>query len=251
MLPEKDLGNKILLILLSLLFINPLCAEEAVTINFGVAVFKPYSSIDESTGRCVGIGFDATKQLLKTYNIEINPSCASPARIYRSLSNGKVDLSLNIKSTLAVQDNVTFTTIPFDALILNFHTNPDINNVNNKIAAIRGYDYHGFRDSLIQKGFEFVDVSNVEDAIRIFANKRTKYLLSYEGPLKAYVESKDESNNKIELLTLNNAKSELLIAIPTHYAISKKSPHHDILVKVFNELDKKTADQTYHIDAFK
>jgi polar amino acid transport system substrate-binding protein len=241
------LGKIIKLISLTLLFIKPLYAEEAITINVGVTVFKPYSSIDESTGQCVGSGFDITRELLEPYNIKINSSCAAPARVYRSLSSGTVDLSLNIKSTLALQNKVTFTTIPFDALILNFYTNPDISNVNNKIASIRGYDYNGFRETLIQKGFEFVDLSNVEDAIRIFANKRTKYLLAYEGPLNAYVENEKD---KAELRTLHNAQSELLIVIPTHYAISKASPHHDLLVNVFNQLEKAAKGQQYHLEAF-
>jgi polar amino acid transport system substrate-binding protein len=211
-------------------------------------MFKPYSSIDENTGKCTGIGFDATKQLLRAYNIEIQASCAVPARIFRSLSSGIVDLSLNIKSTSAIQDKVTFTTIPFDALTLNFYSNPNISHDNNKIAVIRGYDYHGFRNKLIQQGFELVDVSNVEDAVRIFANERTKYLLSYEGPFKAYI--KNEKSKKA-LLTLTEAQAKLLVSIPTHYAISKTSPHHDALVKAFKEIDKVTPTSKYHLDAFK
>jgi len=242
------LGQRITLILLTLLFIKPLCAAEVITINVGVTVFKPYSSIDESTGQCVGSGFDITKKLLKPYNIEVNASCSAPARVYRSLSSGTVDLSLNIKSTLALQDKVTFTTIPFDALVLNFYSNPDVSSMNNKIAAIRGYDYNGFKDTLIQKGFEFVDVANAEDAIRLFANKRTKYLLSYEGPFNGYI---DNEKGETELLTLNNAQSELLVSIPTYYAISKASPHHALLVKVFKQLEKKAQGQHYYINAFK
>jgi polar amino acid transport system substrate-binding protein len=247
-LSEKCLRKPLTLILLTLLLVKPLCAKEAITINVGVTVFKPYSSIDESTGQCVGSGFDITKKLLEPYNIQINPSCSAPARVYRSLSSGTVDLSLNIKSTLALQGKVTFTTIPFDALILNFYTNPDISNVDNKIASIRGYDYTGFRKTLIQKGFEFVDVANAEDAIRIFANKRTKYLLSYEGPMNAYVENE---KGKAELLTLNNTQSELLISVPTYYAISKASPHHELLVQVFTKFEKAAKGLKYHLNGFK
>jgi polar amino acid transport system substrate-binding protein len=247
-LTEKDLAKNIILVILMLLSTKSLYAEDALTINVGVSEFKPYSSIDPNTGQCVGSGFDLTKQLLEPYNIKIKTSCAAPARIYRSLSSGTVDLSLNIKSTLAIQDKVTFTTIPFDALILNFYANSDNSNGNNKIASIRGYDYNGFRDSLSQQGFEFVDVSNAEDAVRLFANKRTGYLLSYAAPFKYYIENE---KSQLELLILTNAITELLLAIPTHYAISKASPHHDVLVNVFKELDKATTDQKYHIDAFK
>lgn len=231
-----------------LFYTKTLYAEDALTINVGVSVFKPYSSIDPNTGQCVGSGFDLTRQLLEPYNIKIKTSCAAPARIYRLLSSGTVDLTLNIKSTLAVQDKVTFTTIPFDALILNFYANPDKKNGNKKIASIRGYDYNGFRESLTQQGFEFVDVSGASDAIRLFANKRTSYLLSYAGPFKYYIENE---KSQPELLTLTNAITELLLAIPTHYAISKASLHHDVLVGVFKEVDKVITEQAYHVDAFK
>ena len=245
---ENRLRTSITFLVLTLLFGKFLAAEEALDINFGVAIFKPYSSIDENTGKCIGIGFDVTKKLLQPKSIEINNSCAAPARIYRSLSSGTVDLSLNIKSTLAVQDKVTFTNIPFDALMLNFYTNPDNARVDKKIAAIRGYDYNGFRETLIQQGFEFVDVSNSDDAIRIFANKRTKYLLSYKGPFEDY--TKNQQSEK-ELLTLTSAHTELLIAVPTFYAISKASAHHDALVSAFKEIESAATDVEFHLDAFK
>lgn len=233
---------------LTILFSKFLAAEEALNINFGVAIFKPYSSIDENTGECVGLGFAVTKKLLKPKSIGINNSCAAPARIYRSLSSGIVDLSLNIKSTLAVQDKVTFTNIPFDALMLNFYTNTDNARVDKKIAAIRGYDYNGFRATLTQQGFEFVDVSDSEDAIRIFANNRTKYLLSYQGPFEDYTMNQQSEK---ELLTLTGAHIELLIAVPTYYAISKASAHHDALVNAFNEIENTATNLEFHLDAFK
>jgi polar amino acid transport system substrate-binding protein len=242
------LRKSITFFVLTVLFSKCIAAQEVLNINFGVAIFKPYSSIDENTGECVGIGFAVTKKLLQPKSFQINITCAAPARIYRSLSSGTVDLSLNIKSTLAVQDKVTFTTIPFDALMLNFYTNPDNALVDKRIAAIRGYDYNGFRATLTQQGFEFVDVSDSEDAIRIFANKRTKYLLSYKGPFEDYtINQKSEK----ELPTLTSAHTELLVAVPTYYAISKASVHHDVLVNVFSEIEQAATDNEFYIDAFK
>lgn len=240
--------KSITFLVLTTLFSKSLAAEETLTINFGVAIFKPYSSINETTGECTGIGFAITKKLLQPKSIQINNSCAAPARIYRSLSSGIVDLSLNIKSTLAVQDKVTFTNIPFDALMLNFYTNLDNAQIDKRIAAIRGYDYNGARETLTQQGFEFVDVSNAEDAIRMFANKRTKYLLSYKGPFEDYTKNQQ---SKKELLTLNSAHTELLVAIPTYFAISKASVHHDALVNAFSEIENAATELEFHIDAFK
>ena len=242
------MGKSITFLVLTILFSKCLAAEEALTINFGVAIFKPFSSIDEKTGECVGIAFAVTKKLLESKSIQLDFSCAAPARIYRSLSSGIVDLSLNIKSTLAVQDKVTFTTIPFDALILNFYSNTDNAQTDKRIAAIRGYDYNGFRETLAQQGFEFVEVSNSEDAIRIFANKRTKYLLSYKGPFEDYAANQ---TSQTETLTLTNAHTELLAAIPTYYIISKASAHHDALVNAFSEIEEAATDREFHLDAYK
>jgi len=241
------LRDSITLLVLTILFSNFLSAKETLTINFGTAIFKPYSSINETTGECAGISFDATKKLLQTYPFEIEISCAAPARIYRSLSSGKIDLSLNIKSTTALQDKVTFTAIPFDALMLNFYTNRDKNQVDKRIAAIRGYDYNGYRKQLIEQGFTFVDVSNSEDAIRIFANKRTKYLLSYKGPFEDYTANQKSQN---ELLTLTNAHTKLLVSVPTYFIISKASLHYDALVKAFSEIENAASDRKFHLDAF-
>lgn len=238
----------ILVLVLTIFFSKFSAAGEPLSINFGVAIFKPYSSINEKTGECVGIGFAVTKKLLQPKAIQVNNSCAAPARIYRSLSSGIVDLSLNIKSTSAVQDKVTFTKIPFDALMLNFYTNTDNTQTDKKVAAIRGYDYNGVRETLTQRGFEFIDVSNSEDAIRIFANQRTKYLLSYTGPFEDYTTN---LKSQKELLTLSSAHTELLAAIPTYYAISRASIHHDTLVNAFSEIEDAATDREFHIDAFK
>jgi len=242
------LRKNITFLVLTILFSGFLAAKEPLAINFGVAIFKPYSSIDQDTGECVGIGFAVTEKLLQPKSIQINRSCAAPARMYRSLSSGTIDLSLNIKSTMAIQDKVTFTSIPFEALVLNFYTNPDHDQADKRIAAIRGYDYNGFRATLTQQGFEFIDVSDSDDAIRLFANNRTKYLLSYRGPFEDYTVNQ-KSNN--ETLTLTNAQTELLVAIPTYFAISKASAHHDVLVNVFSDIEKEATDNEFYIDAFK
>jgi polar amino acid transport system substrate-binding protein len=148
-----------------------------------------------------------------------------------------VDISVNVKSTDALQESVSFNTIPFDNLTLNFYTNVIEKDSNKKVATIKGYDYGGFRQHLIDQGYELLDVPNLEDAVRIFANKRTKYLISYGGPVTHYFES--ETSNKGSLKPAN-IDTELLLSIPTYIAISKASQHHDLLVDIFKELDSKS-----------
>jgi polar amino acid transport system substrate-binding protein len=116
-----------------------------------------------------------------------------------------------------------------------------------RIAAIRGYDYNGYRKQLIEQGFTFVDVSNSEDAIRLFANKRTKYLLSYKGPFEDYTKNQKSQN---ELLTLTNAHIKLLVSVPTYFVISKASLHYDALVNAFSEIEAAATGREFHLDAF-
>jgi hypothetical protein len=145
-----------------------------------------------------------------------------------------------------LSDSVTFTKIPFDDIILNLYTYAKGDNSQKQIAAIRGYDYNGYREKLIKMGFEFIDVSKDEDAIRMFASKRTNYLLSYSGPFDDYVKNISTLAGSFEP---GSYKVERLTAIPTHYAISKASPHYDVLLRAFTELESNRELDYYFTSA--
>jgi polar amino acid transport system substrate-binding protein len=72
-------------------------AQSSTEIKIGLTGFKPYSDYNQETGECVGVAIDFTQELLQPYGLEVSATCASPARIYRSISRGLVDISLNIK----------------------------------------------------------------------------------------------------------------------------------------------------------
>ena len=216
------------------------------TIRFGLTGFKPYSNFDINAGTCDGPALDISHQLLSPFGFDVLSVCSSPARLYRSITDGLVDISLNIKSTSVLQNTVTFTKIPFDDLVLNLYTNKDYTSNDKKIAAIRGYEYEGFRSTLIQRGYEFLDVANNQDALRLFVNNRAKHLLSYDGPFRG-----DIDNPRFKKNTMHNLayKKELLLSVPTYFAISKASPQHDALVEAFNTLDSEST-VSYYFDLF-
>jgi polar amino acid transport system substrate-binding protein len=218
--------------------------QEAISIQFGLSSFKPYSTQDPETGTCTGLAVDATKYLLESAQVTVNTSCVAPARLFRSISSGIIDLSINVKSTKSLENKVTFTKKPFDALVLNFYSNEERGNLENKVAAIRGYDYNGYRAKLVAQGYEFIEVPNGVDAIRLFTNRRTQHLLSYGGPFADYLEDKEAKRGTLEPIKIT---SELLASIPTHYAISKASRHHDALVEMFDKIDSES-DSEYHLN---
>ncbi len=216
--------------------------DKPITIVLGLTGFAPYSSIDEKTGRCFGTGFAITQRLLLPENFKIKPFCAAPARVYRSVKEGKVDLTVNIKSTRSLQGQVTFTRIPFDKLKLNLYSN-ERRYDRKTVAAIRGYDYEGERQKMEKQGFTFFDVPDADNATNLFLNGRTAYLLSYENPYKHFLTQVDEAKRKGYEKTV---EIEHIASVPTHYAISQSSPHHDSLVAAFNRIDENTlADQHF------
>jgi polar amino acid transport system substrate-binding protein len=216
--------------------------NQPTVIVLGLTGFAPYSKIDEETGHCHGIGFDLTQSLLSSENFKIKPFCAAPARVYRSVSEGKVDFTVNIKSTSTLKGTVSFTRLPFDNLKLNLYSR--VENSNNKtVAAIRGYDYEGQRRRMEEQGFRFVDVPDADNATNLFLNARTSHLLSYENPYIHFLSQLDiETRTTYE----QSIQTKYITSVPTHYAISKSSPHHDALVEAFNRIDDRSlADQHF------
>ncbi len=218
-------------------------ADEGPTIIvLGLTGFAPYSTIDEETGQCFGTGFDITQALLSSDNFKVKPFCAAPARVYRSIEEGKIDFTVNIKSTNALKDKVSFTKIPFDKLKLNLYSKNEKNS-SKTVASIRGYDYEGQRHKMEAKGYKFVDVPNADNATNLFLNGRTSYLLSYENP---YIHFLNQLDSDTRTSYKQIVQIEYLASVPTHYAISKSSPHHDALVDAFNRIDEKAlADQHF------
>lgn len=235
-------NKSVIFVTFTLFFLIVPNAHSKTPIQIGLTGFKPYSELDPTTGECDGIAVDITKKILEPYGFEVTASCASAARVFRSISRGFIDISINIKSTSALSDSVTFTQVPFDDLILNLYISANSDSKEKTIAAIRGYDYNGYREKLTKMGFEFIDVPNDEDAIRMFASKRTNYLLSYGGPFDDYLSNIDSKAGSFAPGSFNIEK---LSSIPSHYAISKTSPHYTELLRAFADIERGRVNYYY------
>ena len=243
MLVNHDFKRDVLTRLITLLILLLVSRGDAhasggkLHITFGMMGFAPYSSIDPQTGKCVGAALERTRELFKDLDVSFTPLCATPARAYKNVEQGIVDLSVNIKSTSAIQGKVSFSPFPFDQLFINFYSGLEKESQRKTVAAVRGYDYNGERKKLEEQGYRFIEVSSTDDAIRLFMNHRTDYLISYQGPYEAYVndDRKLLLSSKAEL---SKVKTKQLSTVPTYYAISKNSPKHDKIVAMFEQLNK-------------
>ena len=159
--------------MLLLLFLSaPLVAEQKVTM--GLVVFPPYSILEEQTNKCVGRFIEITKKILTDYSIQLGAVCAPPARLFRLLEKAEIDFTINIKSTVALPKNVDFVEPPFSTLQLDLYSHKQ-NKLDNSVAAIRGYSYHGFRAKLVDQHYKFFDLPNSISAIQLFLKKRSSH----------------------------------------------------------------------------
>lgn len=205
--------------------------QERETVTLGTILFPPGTNIEKESGRCIGNNIDKTRQILLHLNIDINIVCTSPIRIYRMIENNELDFTINIKSTSALAPHVEFTNKPFRKIILNIYRYKEIP-VIGSIAAVRGFDYNGFRQVYLNKDVEFLDLPNTISAIQMFARKRSDALLSYQTPMEYYLALKN-----IELG--DSVVVETLLTLDTFYAINKNSPYFEMLKSSLDDFAQK------------
>lgn len=206
-----------------LLLCNKVYSKE--TIVFGITVFPPSSIVDTTTGRCTGPAIDATNSIFsETFKVEI--FCAPAARIYKLLKVGDIDLTLNIKSTSALEQLVTFYNRPFNQLNIAVYSHADIA-FSRTVATIRGFDYQGVRTSLLNDGFKLFDVPSATDTITLFLRRRTSHLVSYVGPFNYFIAT---SNFEVPF----HLEVDYVGRVDTFYGISKASLHHNALLELLS-----------------
>ena len=187
-------------------------------VTLGGHHFPPYMVFNELDGSCSGEAVDVSRIILRESNIDLQLVCASPARIFRLLKLGEVDFTINIKSTGALSDGVEFVDPPYTSLQLMLYENTRIEPGSKlrNIAAIRGFDYNGFRTRLLQQGYHFIDMPESISAVKMYLLGRSEGLITYQAPFIYYLQSQQQ-------MPPNNSSSTLLHAVDSHYVISNKS----------------------------
>ncbi|MEH8018112.1 transporter substrate-binding domain-containing protein [Rheinheimera muenzenbergensis] len=190
---------------------------QAAEIRLGVHNFPPYFVMQDSNN-CGGEAVELTRKLLQTDNIKVTAVCATPARLYKLLQSGDVDLTINIKHTKALPDNVSFIAPPFVqlSLVLLTHGAAVAREKQPTIAAIRGFDYHGQRQILTEKGYTFIDLPDSISAVEMFIKGRSSALLTYDAPFDYYLKQH-------QLPFARNYQCQLLEQLDAFYVMSEQS----------------------------
>lgn len=226
---------------------KPVAAKRALTsakqIRMGVHNFPPEFYLQEPDGApavCGGPGVEQTARILATAELALVPVCVTPARMYLLLQSGDIDLSINVKSTKALQAGPNqsehhFAQPPYMdlELMLYSHSRTSQAPTDNSVAAIRGFDYQGQRQALNARGYRLMDVSDATGAIDLFLHFRTEHLISYRAPFDSYLA------NQAAVPDASRWRASKLSTVPAYYVISAKSPHADLLLQTFEHYAKR------------
>ena len=205
-----------LLIILAILLSHKISAAESV-IHIGVHNFPPYF-VMSSPDQCEGSAVEQTRALLQTDRVQVKVICATAARIYKMLQSGEVDLTINIKQTKALPDNISFIATPYAqlSLVLLSHGAAIAREKAPSIASIRGFDYHGQRQVLTDKGYQFIDLPDSISAVELFIKGRSSALITYEAPFNYYLQQN-------QLPFANHYQRQLLEHIDAFYVVANSS----------------------------
>ena len=225
-----SLHNNLLKLLLPLLLFS-FVSHSANKITMGAILFPPHTTFDEKTKQCIGKNISVSKKILSEYGLDIDVVCGPPDRIYQLIKTGVVDFTVNIKNTKSLAQNTVFIETPFRSLSLNMYSFKDIEPPND-IVVVRGFSYQGYTEKLIAQGYELVEMPTNTSATRVFIEKNSCKLLSYDSPFKSYMLSRNLDINQSIII-------EPLLQVTSHYAISATSKNLKRLQTAFNGYAKK------------
>ena len=215
----------------------PLPERDSKVITMAMLEFPPLTYRDAGSQECIGYAVELSRQLFAEHGYSIDPICAPAIRSYRMLQSGEADLTINIKSTSLLNQYVDFVEPRFGQLELIFLTH-QTDGFEEMVSAIRGFEYNGQRAVLEERGYVFQDSPGSIDAVKIFARKRTRHLITYKAPYKFYLEQ-----NGFEVP--QEVSIENLATLPTFFAVSKKSDKHDEIIKILTAHAEKHEIQQF------
>ncbi|MGQ8366623.1 hypothetical protein [Glaciecola sp. 1036] len=206
------------------------------TMQLGMVIFPPFTIVDDG-GSCQGTLNDLMTNVFKesTYNFHL--TCASPKRIYRSITNNSLDLSINVKTTKMLEGLLSYSEIPFSRLTIIQGRNPNAKE-KNTVSLLYGFDYNGHAKRLIDSGVAPVHSNSVEVVTNAFLLGRTEYLLAYKRPYEHF-------KQKLELSDTPPIKDiiiEEVDSIDAFIAVNKGSKEHDKLISLVNSRWVRAAD---------
>lgn len=214
--------------LLFTLFVLLLCenVRAAERVTLGIILFPPNTRYDPVKKECTGHTINVVRHILNKHDISMEVVCGTAARIYKLLDLGTIDFTFNIKSTRAVTDRVVFVEPAFSIISLRMYSHKG-QSTPGTVAAIKGFDYNGLRDSLTSEGYEFVDLPNTISAIQVFLREKSDHLMAYSGPMDYYLDH-------TEINLAPHISFQEMFSANSHIALNKKSDKLEMLNTLFS-----------------
>ena len=195
-------------------------SPNSTKLTIGLIVFPPYI-LQADNNECYGDAVDKLTAIFEPYNYDITFYCSSPSRIYRDFNSGYIDISINVKSTSAIEGNALYSEQPYEILRVSvFKKNTTKTSNVKSLSSIRKYNYHGMRNKLDKEGYRFIDSNNTREAIAVFMREQEIGLISYADPFYYYLEKVNNMRNLGNLK--ENISERVLIEAPTFYIINKQ-----------------------------
>lgn len=204
--------------------------ERKTDLSAGLIVFPPLVSINERK-QCSGEAINALKSIFSTNEFTLDIYCASPSRIYRDFNTGLIDITINVKTTSSLSNNVVFSNKPFAQLEVVLYSTK--NDAPQFTSAIRSFNYHGVKDELRKIGYTFFDTARPNEAIAVFLRGGTDALLSYRRPMEFYLDSRRTSSMS-KLISQRTFYETKLTSVDTFFAINKRHHKAKRIVEIIN-----------------
>ncbi|WP_337881266.1 transporter substrate-binding domain-containing protein [Rheinheimera sp.] len=195
-------------------------ANKTGKVRLGIHNFPPGFVMSGDGKTCSGRAVDILDRILNPVGLQIVPQCGTPARIYRQLDSGDLDIGISTITNPLVNHSHLFLTPPYTQLVLMLYSHPEsaTGAATNSVVAIRGFEYQGQRLKLIQQGFEFIEMPDAVSAINFFLHQRAQHLISYQEPFLHYLQQHDAApQSQIRQQHLMTVDAQLVVSARSAY----------------------------------
>lgn len=201
-------------------------------IRVGLIVFPPFVQKYEGD-KCFGKVINDLKTIFPPSNFKVSINCATPARVYRDFDLGKLDLTVNVKSTNGLSKAVYYSDKPYAHLNIVVYSQKQTTDMS--ISSIHKFEYNGKRQEMIEKGYIFEDQSSIRKALIHFLRGATSHLISYKQPFEHYL-NEGIKNGAYKGLTIDFIETPMF-TVASHFVVNKTSKHALTILEQVNKFE--------------
>lgn len=204
--------------------------SKTIAVRMGIHNFPPDFSVSADGNQCGGTAVEVLDQILLPQGYKIVPVCTTPARMYRLLDSGDIDLSISTITNKLISKTHSFLLPPYLELELVLYSHFPATDApqDNTVAAIRGFDYQDMRGQMLKNGYKFIDMPDAISAVNFFIHQRSQYLLTYQGPFLYFMQHNHPD-------TINNFDYKSLKKLDIQVVVSAYSIHRLQLIKMIKD----------------